>query len=126
MEFRDLGNGKYFPPTLPNGEVYGYAPGVSSKNPVKLMMLCDDGIELTGVFLDWNSIEGVSLGERVVILHSGKYRNRDFTFDCDGMVYRGFREDIFKNTHQGYDILYALMNRITFELQRAEKELDIF
>jgi hypothetical protein len=126
VEFRDLGDGKYFPPTLPNGDVYGSAPGVSSKHPVKLMMLCDDGIELTGVLLDWITIEGVSLGDGVVVLHSSKYRKRDFTFHCDGMVFRGYHDDDFKKTHQGYDVLYALMNRVTFELQRIEKEMDIF
>jgi len=126
MEFRGLGSEKYFPPIIPNGEIHGYAPGQQRRNFLHLMTVRDDGLELAGVFISWLSVDGVSMDDSCVVIHSTSYRNGGFSFDLGGMLYREDWADDFCEYVQGYPVVYALMNRITFELQRLDTELDVF
>ncbi len=129
MEFKCVGEGMYFPPTIPNGEIMGFAPGAADKKTC-LMSVTDKGIALAGVLIEWDTIDGVSegvLGERkTVVIHSSKFTARDFVFFQLGMSYRKDKYDEVEMTHRGYPVVYALLNRITFELQRIEQEMDIF
>lgn len=125
MEFKDLGDGMCFPPTVPNGELFGFAPGVTGE-PVKLMVVTDDGLALPGVLIDWHTIDGVSADDDRVIIHSSKYAARDFTFYLKGMCYRRNVNSDMEPMHRGYPVVYTLMNRITYELQRIEREMDVF
>ena len=123
MEFRNLGNGNYFPPILPNGEVHGYAPGVYGR-PVHLMTLTDDGLQLTGLLLPWGSIEGVSHIDDPVVIHSNAYAARSFVFFTN-MTFLDPTDGCPNEYQQGYAIVHALMNRITFELQ-VEAVIDSY
>lgn len=129
MEFKRVGKGMYFPPTIPNGEIIGFAPGAADKKAC-LMSVTDKGIALAGILIEWDMIEGVSegvLGERkTVVIHSSKFTARDFVFFQQGMSYRVDKYDELEMNHRGYLVVCSLLNRITFELQRVEKELDIF
>lgn len=125
MEFKDLGDGMCFPSTVPNGELFGFAPGVTGE-PVKLMAVTVDGLSLPGVLIDWHTIDRVSADDNVVIIHSSKYAARDFTFFLEGMRYRRNSYSDMESMHRGYPIVYTLMNRITYELQLIEREMDVF
>lgn len=122
MEFRDLGNGDYFPPILHNGLIHGYAPGVSG-DPVHLMTLVDDGIQLSGLLIEWATIDGVSITGNDVVIHSKKYSSRDFTFCAEHMTFSVDEFDEPEYFQQGYCVYQALLNRITFELQ-VERAID--
>lgn len=122
MDFRDLGNGKYFPPILPNGLVRGYAPGVIG-NAVDLMKLVDTGIQLNGLLIEWDGIDGVSILNDRMTIHSNVFLCRDFVFYFDGMSFCSAGQKHFESYQQGYPIHHALMNRITFEVQ-IEEALD--
>lgn len=125
MEFKELGDGLRFPPTIPNGELHGFAPGVSGK-PVRLMTVTDAGLSLPGISIEWHSIDGVSADDDRVIIHSSKYAARDFVFMLEGMTYRKNGGAVEERMHRGYPVVYTLMNRITFELQELERQMDIF
>ena len=129
MEFKRVGEGMYFPPTIPNGDIYGLAPGATAKKTF-LMSVTDEGIALSGVFIDWSSIKGVSEGNlsehETVVIHSSKYSSRDFVFFQQGMNYRKDKYDDLEYMHRGYPVVYALLNRIRFEQKRLENEIHIF
>ena len=125
MEFKDLGDGLCFPPTVPNGELFGFAPSVTGE-PVRLMTVTDEGLSLPGILIEWNTIDCVSADDNVVVIHSSKYAVRDFRFFLEGMRYRRNGYSEMESMHRGYPVVYTLMNRITFELQRIEREMDVF
>lgn len=129
MEFKSVGKGMYFPPTIPNGDVIGYAPGATDKK-VCLMSVTDEGIQLAGVTIEWHSITGVSEGiankGATIVIHSNKYSSPNFVFYQTGMELLRSEYDDPERMHRGYPIAYALMNRITLELQQYEKAINVF
>lgn len=119
MEFRDLGNGNYFPPVLRNGLIYGYVPGVTEE-PLHLMTLTDEGLQLAGLLIEWSYIEGVSVDDGKVFIHNNVFLVRDFVYCVERM---SFCESAFKEPtffQQGYSIYLGLLNRITYEQQRLK------
>lgn len=127
MQFRNLGDSKYFPPVVPDGSLFGYAPGVdASGSPVHLMEISGRGLQLNGLFIEWNSIDGVSLDGAVMTLHTQSFLSGGFRYGTGGMLYRRDKYSEYEHSIQGYEVCHALMNRITFELQKAESEINLF
>ena len=116
LRFRDLANGSYFLPILPNSVIHGYAPGVAG-NAVHLMTLTDDGIQLAGLLIKWSFIEGVSVADGKLIIHNNVFLVGGFSYCTERM---SFREDLYdepSNFIQGYPVYEGLLNRITYEQQ---------
>jgi len=128
MEFKEIGSNEYFPPTLPNGEIYGYVnEGGFGRPALHLMTVCDDGLRMSGVFINWSSIDALSVTGNSLTIHNHRYPS-DFCFLMTGMKHIADGDDVSRVTVAGYPVGYTLLNRITFELQRLEDadDLDVF
>lgn len=127
MQFRAIGNSKLFPPVIPNGSLYGYAPGVDTGGEaVHLMDVSEFGLQLNGLFIGWSAIEGISLDGNVMTLHTRRFLSGGFRFITRGMMFRRDQYSDYENIIQGYEVSYTLMNRITYELQKADDSIDMF
>lgn len=114
MHFRELGNGNYFPPIIPNG-VFMASPRTGY--PVQeIFQVRDEGLFAGGVFLLWSEITGIVLDGDCCRIASDKYASGGLSFlvgDCEHLTAAGELRAV-----QGYPVEYCLMNRVTFEQQR--------
>lgn len=86
MHFRELDNGGYFPPVIPNG--WFMARPEHGYPMQELFEVREEGLFAGGVFLLWEDITGIVLdGERCLIA-SDKYRSGDFSFVVNGCEHR--------------------------------------
>ena len=94
MHFRELGNGDYFPPIIPNGM---FMASPRAGYPVQeIFQVRDEGLFAGGVFLLWDEITGIAF----------------LTERCEHRTSRRTLVSV-----QGYPVVYCLMNRVTFEQQ---------
>lgn len=115
MEFVDKGNGRVWPPIVPDCSVHGYiaeAPGLL----FELMNVSEFGLICEGACLLWSEIEGVSLSDNGCVIHSGKYTSGGLRFQSDGVFIRPNADaSIPVNMIDGYPVFYCLLNRISYE-----------
>ncbi len=113
MHFRELGNGDYFPPIIPNG-VFMASPRTGY--PVQeIFQVRDEGLFAGGVFLLWSEITGIVLDDQRCKLASDKYASGGIAFLTERCEHRTSRRTLV--SVQGYPVVYCLMNRVTFEQQ---------
>ena len=114
MHFRELGNGHYFPPIIPNG---AFMASPRAGYPVQeIFQVRDEGLFAEGVFLLWGEITGIVLDGQLCKLASDKYASGGIAFLTERCEHRTSRRTLV--SVQGYPVAYCLMNRITFEQQR--------
>lgn len=116
MEFRNLDNGRYFPPVLPNGDFMAVPSGSTRKQ--LLFALQDEGLFAAGVFFRWEDLSGILLDGNTCRIASHKYLSGGMSFQIDHSEHRLVDGEIISSL-QGYEVDYCLMNRITFEHQRV-------
>lgn len=115
MHFRELGNGEYFPPIIPNGRFI--AVPRAGYPMQEIFQVRDEGLFARGVFLLWQEIAGIVLDGQRCMLASSKYPSRvgfligrcehHMSCRCLTMI-------------QSYPVEYCLMNRITLERQQRD------
>ncbi len=119
MHFRELSNGDYFPPIIPNG-VFMASPRAGY--PVQeIFQVRDEGLFAGGVFLLWSEITGIVLDGQLCKLASDKYASGGIAFLTERCEHRTSRRTLV--SVQGYPVAYCLMNRVTFEQQRHDDAL---
>ncbi|WP_455232230.1 hypothetical protein [Geopseudomonas aromaticivorans] len=118
MHFRELGNGGYFPPIIPNGRFMAM-PG-HGRPMQELFEVRDEGLFTGGVFLLWKDITGIVLDGQLCRIASDKYRSGGLGFLLGGCEHRTSQGRIA--VMQGYPVEYCLMNRVTFEIQQLDME----
>lgn len=116
MEFRKIGEGRFFPPVLPNGDFIGVAHG--SKLRQVLFSVRDEGIYGEGVFLLWHEISGVSITDALGFqIRSEKYASGGIGFFAGASALLDLTGEIVTRI-DGYAVDYCLMNRISYESKR--------
>ncbi|MBC3384593.1 hypothetical protein [Pseudomonas sp. SWRI179] len=120
MEFRDLGNGRTFPPVAPNGRIY--AVPVTQENQVEIFCLTPEGVIGSGVKANWAEITGFYYDDESWKIILRNYIGRGMRFrrgvPC-GIVEDGC--ETFKTNIQGFAIPICVMNRIAFEQKKLHQ-----
>lgn len=120
MEFRDIGNGRTFPPAAPNGRIY--AVPVTQENQVEIFCLTPEGVIGSGVKANWAEITGCYYDDESWEIILRNYIGRGMRFrrgvPC-GIVEDG--SETFKTNIQGFAIPICVMNRIAFEKKKLHQ-----
>ena len=116
LEFRSKGDGRFFPPILPNGDFIGVAHGGHTRQV--LFSVRDDGLYGEGLFFLWNDITGVSItNDKGFQIRSSKYPSGGIGFYAGTVALLDVTEQIVTRI-DGYTVDYCLMNRISYEANR--------
>lgn len=123
LEFKEIEGGRLWPPVVDSGVVSGYAR-VGIGRRVDLFEVSDAGLSGAGVFYLWSDLDGISITEGQVQIHSGKYASGGLRFALDGLSIR-YASGIEIKQLDGYPVAYCLLNRITYEQQKLVDEFDV-
>ncbi|PBM99994.1 hypothetical protein [Pseudomonas aeruginosa] len=120
MEFRDLGNGRIFPPVAPNGRIY--AVSVIQESQVEIFCLTPEGVIASGIKANWAEITGFYYDHESWEIILRNYIGRGMRFrrgvPC-GMVEDGC--ETLKTNIQGFVIPVCVMNRLAYEQKRLQQ-----
>jgi len=119
LKFREIREGEYWPPVLPDGKFFGVPIG--HDQVMEILTVTEDGLRCGGVSYDWTDLNGISIDGEQACLVSDKYISGGVRFYIATCHF----EDEHKEQHEyinGYPVEYCLMNRITFELQRRSTD----
>ncbi|MES2234905.1 hypothetical protein EKA85_24545 [Pseudomonas veronii] len=120
MEFRDLGNGRIFPPVAPNGRIY--AVPVTQESQVEIFCLTPEGVIGSGIKANWAEITGFYYDHESweIILRNYPGRGMRFRRGVPCVIVEEGCEAL-KTNIQGFAIPICVMNRIAYEQKKLQQ-----
>ena len=123
LEFRVIEGGRMWPPVVDTGVVRGY-PSTGGGRRVELFEVTDTGLHGPGIYYLWSDLDGISITEGQVQIHSEKYLSGGLRFELDGLSIKTANGVEVKQLN-GYPVAYCLLNRITYEQQKLIDKFDV-
>lgn len=123
LEFKEIEGGRLWPPVVDAGVVSGYAR-VGSGQRVELFEVSDAGLSGPGICYLWSDLDGISISDGLIQIHSDKYLSGGLRFALEGLSIRT-ASGVEVKQQDGYPVAYCLLNRITYEQQKLVDEFDV-
>ncbi|GAA0420006.1 hypothetical protein GCM10008969_49230 [Pseudomonas veronii subsp. inensis] len=123
LEFKEIEGGRLWPPVVDAGVVSGYAR-VGGVQRVELFEVNDAGLSGPGISYLWSELDGISITDGLIQIHSDKYLSGGLRFALEGLSIRGANGNEVRQ-QDGYPVGYCLLNRITYEQQKLVDKFDV-